>query len=287
MNDQALTIAASAKINLFLKILGKRSDGYHDIYSLVQAISLHDELTLSIIGSGIELTASSTDVPLDSGNIVWKAIDLLRERVGFREGIRVHLTKRIPVGAGLGGGSSDAAATLKGVNKLLKLGLSSHELQRLGAVLGSDVPFFFSSGSALISGRGEIVENVVIPSEFRIVLIVPDFAVSTAEAYAGIRIYLTNFSTKPTLNWEISSAELFELLDSLGNDFQPQVTDSHPEVAHCMRFLQEAGAKTVALSGSGSAFFGLFDRAPDPSLTTEISGLFGWQVFCLCPVKLA
>jgi 4-diphosphocytidyl-2-C-methyl-D-erythritol kinase len=287
MADRSVTIDAPAKINLFLKILGRRPDGYHDIYSLVQAVDLYDTLTISVSNNGTELISEATTVPLDSSNIIWKAAELLRRQTGFTQGIQINLTKRIPVGAGLGGGSSDAAATLKGVNQLLDLNLPRRQLQRLGATLGSDIPFFFSTGSAIISGRGEMVEEVKIASDYFVLLVIPDFAISTAEAYAQIRIYLTDYSIKPTLNWEKTTAELLTLLMPVGNDFESLVTEGHPAVASCMRFLREAGASVVGLSGSGSAFFGLFDRAPDPSLATMISGRFGWQVFSLCPVKLA
>jgi 4-diphosphocytidyl-2-C-methyl-D-erythritol kinase len=287
MADRSVTIDTPAKINLFLKILGKRPDGYHDIYSLVQTVNLYDTLTISEIDRGTELIGNTTKVPLDSSNIIWKAVELLRRLTGFAQGIQINLTKRIPVGAGLGGGSSDAAATLKGVTQLLDLNLSRQQLQQLGATLGSDVPFFFSTGSAIISGRGEMVEEVKIATDYSVFLVVPDFAVSTAEAYAKVKIALTNSSNMPTFNREKMSAELLPLLDQLGNDFERLVTSDHPAVASCMQFLREAGARVVGLSGSGSAFFGLFDRAPDPSLATMISGRFGWQVFSLCPVKLA
>jgi len=286
MAESSVTIDTPAKINLFLKILGKRPDGYHDIYSLVQAVDLYDTLTISEINKGTELIGATADVPLDSSNIIWKATELLRRQTGFTQGIQVNLTKRIPVGAGLGGGSSDAAATLKGVTQLLDLNLSRQQLQQLGATLGSDVPFFFSTGSALISGRGEMVEEVKIASDYAVLLVVPDFAISTAEAYSKVKIALTTSSTKPTFDWEKTNAELLPLLDQMGNDFEGLVTDGHPAVASCMQFLREAGARVVALSGSGSAFFGLFDRAPDPSLVTMISGRFGWQVLSLCPVRL-
>ncbi|TFH65077.1 MAG: 4-(cytidine 5'-diphospho)-2-C-methyl-D-erythritol kinase [Candidatus Zixiibacteriota bacterium] len=287
MADRSVTIDTPAKINLFLKILGKRPDGYHEIYSLVQTVDLYDTLTISDTTGGTELISAATTVPLDSSNIIWKAVELLRRQTGFTQGIRVNLTKRIPVGAGLGGGSSDAAATLKGVTQLLDLNLSRQQLQQLGATLGSDVPFFFSTGSAIISGRGEMVEEVKIASDYNVLLVVPDFAISTADAYGRVKINLTNSSPKPTFIREKISAELLPLLDQIGNDFEGLVTDGHPAVASCMQFLREAGARVVALSGSGSAFFGLFERTPDPSLATMISGRFGWQVFSLCPVKLA
>ncbi len=286
MPNASLTLQAPAKINLFLKVLRKRPDGFHDIYSLVQAVSLYDTLQFSRIESGIELTGGAANVPLDSSNIIWKAIELLHQETCCTRGVRVELTKRIPVGSGLGGGSSDAAAALKGVNRLLGLDLPDERLRELGARLGSDVPFFFSGGSALLSGRGDLVEYVNLPRDYHIILVAPDFAVSTALAYAQVKKYLTDISTNLNFNRAIPSEELFPLLKSIGNDFERLVTESHPAVSLCAKTLWEAGANVVALSGSGSAFFGLFDHAPDPGLETNIAERFGWRVFIVDPIQL-
>lgn len=283
---ERLTIEAPAKINLLLKVLGKRPDGYHEIYSLVQAISLYDTLSLTGIDSGIEIVSDSPDFPLGSDNLIWKAVALLQQELGFKGGVRVEVTKRIPMGAGLGGGSSDAAATMKGVNRLFDLNLSNREMQTLGGRLGSDIPFFFSSGSAIITGRGEMVEDVDLDRSYHVLLVKPDFSIQTVWAYSQLRFCLTNFPPLPTLVWEVLRENILALPPGSGNDFQEMVANEFPGIRVCMKTLSDTGAKYVAVSGSGSAFFGLYDRPPDAELMKLIRNRFGWQVYSLYPVSL-
>ncbi len=282
----SLTLQAPAKINLFLQILGKRPDGYHELHSLVQAVSLFDTLDFELTSDGFSLISDSSLAPPDSSNLIWRAWDLLRSEAQLSSGVCVRLTKRIPVGAGLGGGSSDAAAALKGLNRLLKLGIPNAELAKFGARLGSDVPFFFSSGSAIMRGRGEQISDFELPVDYFVVLVVPNFAISTVDAYAKLRFYLTRFSTKSDINLAASGADLFRTLNRVGNDFEHVVFPQHPELESCLKTLQRAGAQHAALSGSGSAIFALFDQAPDPELTAAITSRYGWQVYGLLPVRL-
>jgi 4-diphosphocytidyl-2-C-methyl-D-erythritol kinase len=172
------------------------------------------------------------------------------------------------------------------LNRLLCGGLSREELRELGSQLGSDVPFFFSSGSALIAGRGEIVTDVALPLNYKVLVVAPNFVISTNEAYANLRFYLTRFSTKSHIIDEIPGAGLFKAVERIGNDFQPMVLSWYPQLQECREFMLREGARCVALSGSGSAIFGLFAEAPDPELTTSISSRWGWQVYCLSPVRL-
>ncbi len=282
----SLALQAPAKINLFLQILGRRADGYHDLHSLVQAVSLYDTLYLEITDRGFTLTSDSDQAPPDPSNLIWRAWDLLRSETQISSGVSIRLTKRIPVGAGLGGGSSDAAAALKGLNRLLKLGISNAQLAKLGARLGSDVPFFFSGGSAIMEGRGEQISDCEPPVDYFVVLVVPNFAISTVDAYAKLRFYLTRFSTKSDINLAASGANFFRTLNRVGNDFEHVVFPQHPELESCLKTLQRAGAQHAALSGSGSAIFALFDQAPDPELTAAITSRYGWQVYGLLPVRL-
>lgn len=282
----SLSIQAPAKINLFLQILGKRADGFHELNSLVQAVSLYDTLTIRKAETNFVLTSDSPHAPADPTNLIWRAWELLRSECDIRTGLQIDLVKRIPSGAGLGGGSSDAAAALKGINQLLNLRIPLSRLAELGARLGSDVPFFLSSGSALITGRGERVEDIDLPLNYFVLLVAPDFAVATAAAYAQLRFYLTSFSTKSDINPAASGADLLTYCQQIGNDFQPLVLSWHPELADCLNLLQRAGAHCAAVTGSGSSIFGLFDQAPEMSVTTDITSRFGWQVFCLSPVRL-
>lgn len=284
---ESITLQAPAKINLFLKVLGKRPDGYHDIYSLVQAISLYDTLTFAKTDGGIEILSNLPELANSPDNLVWRAIELLQKEVGFAKGVKVDLVKRIPIGAGLGGGSSDAAATLKGLNRLFALGLTNKELQSLSARLGSDIPFFFSHGFAIISGRGEIVEDIDLDHGYQILLVAPDFAIQTAWAYAELRFPLTKSVGRPTFNWEVSRNDFCELLRGSGNDFQELVINNHPLIFDCMKVLKEYGASYIALSGSGAAFFGLFDHIPDSEAGELIADRFGWQVHSLHPVSMS
>ncbi|MCK4857377.1 MAG: 4-(cytidine 5'-diphospho)-2-C-methyl-D-erythritol kinase [candidate division Zixibacteria bacterium] len=281
----SITLKAPAKINLFLKVLGKRPDGYHDIYSLLQTVNLCDTLRLSRRDAGIKIESDSASIPVDESNLVAKAFSLLQKETGFSGGIHCKLKKEIPVGAGLGGGSSDAAAALKGINQLLGLGLVVERLAAIGANIGSDIPFFFSSGQAIISGRGEDVLTINLPTGYEIILIVPDFAISTAWAYSQLRFPLTRHSAPPTFYLAESVPDLFESLKKIGNDFQSIVADNFPEVGTCTGNLWQAGAKHVALTGSGSAFYGLFEGDSGFDTDTFIKGRIGWRVFKLRPIS--
>ncbi len=286
MISRELTVAAPAKINLFLQVVGERPDGYHEINSLFQAIDLADTLKLSRIDKGVEFTCSDPSLPADESNLVIRAWELMRLRFDLPGGIKADLEKRIPIGAGLGGGSSDAAATLKAVNQLFELGLDRSRLSQLGSELGSDVPFFFSSGSALVEGRGELITDVKLPLDYHILLIIPDFQIRTKSAFAELRNFLTNYSTKSSLPIAISGADFYVTLNSLGNDFQALVCRWHPELETAIKAMRTAGASCVALSGSGSAIFALFSFVPAPGIRQEVAGRLNWQVFECVPVGL-
>lgn len=285
--SSSVTVLAPAKINLFLQILGKREDGYHEIYSLIQAVDLYDSLTVTKSNSGISLVCDDPSLPSDSSNLAWKAAKLMQDKAKMETGVSMELTKRIPYGAGLGGGSSDAAAVMKGINQLVGLELPAGQLAVWGAELGSDVPFFFSEGAALVSGRGEIVEPVEVFQEYFVLLIKPNFDISTKVAYQTLRLYLTKFSAKGHISLKTSGKEFFKTIHKLGNDFQTVVAHDHPELESCMTLLRDSGAAYVALSGSGSAFYGLFEQPLDFEFMNMISSRFGWQVFSLKPVRLA
>jgi 4-diphosphocytidyl-2-C-methyl-D-erythritol kinase len=174
-----LKIKAPAKINLFLSVLKKRPDGYHDLYSVLQMVSLYDELTFEPTTKGVSLVNSSQNLPLDGRNLVIRAARSLAHAAGIKSGVHVTLKKNIPIGAGLGGGSSDAAATLVALNRLWGLGLTCDDLARMGQDLGSDVPFFLHGPTAFVSGRGGEVIPCVLDRDRWMVLINPGFEVST------------------------------------------------------------------------------------------------------------
>ena len=254
-----LTVRAHAKVNLDLRVLGVRADGYHELRTVFQAIEIHDTLVCAEKPGPFTLKCKSPSVPLDEQNLVWKAAAALWHAWGRQGPVRdvvIRIDKQIPVQAGLGGGSADAAATLIALARLWG-GAPINALRDVGAAVGADVPFFLSGGTALGLGRGE--ENyplVDLPPHF-VVIVRPPFGVSTAEAYAwydedraaGLRE--TRELQQLPVPWPSRAAQMV-------NDLEPPVMRRHPEIRALTAQLRELGAIASAMSGSGSAVFGLF-----------------------------
>ncbi len=248
----------NCKINLGLDILRRRADGFHDIDTLMYPVrDLCDGLEI-IPCDGPEAKLSTSGIPTDcppEKNLVykaWRAVDNLYH-IG---GVRIHLHKCIPSGAGLGGGSADAAFTIRGLNEIFSLGMTSEQAEEIAATLGSDVPFFIRNIPALCSGRGEIMQPFDIDlRDYKIEIIKPDVHVSTAEAYAGCTPHIPATPLRERL-----AAPIEQWQESIVNDFEPSVLSAHPEIAALKeRFIQE-GAVYASMSGSGSAVYGLFRR---------------------------
>jgi 4-diphosphocytidyl-2-C-methyl-D-erythritol kinase len=252
-----LTVHAPAKINLALKILRRRADGYHDIQSILQKVSLYDTLSLKLSPlQGITVTADDPSIPTDSGNLAYRAADLLLKQQKITPGISIHIKKRIPAGAGLGGGSSNAAATLTGLNKLLRCNLPETELLRLGVEIGADVPFFiYDQPSALAEGIGEQLSPVRIQVPLWLVIVFPGFSISTKWAYENYRV-LTNEGKN--IRIPCSFEQLNSVLHILSNDLENVVTKQYPEIQEIKHTLIQAGACGSLMSGSGSSVFGIF-----------------------------
>jgi 4-diphosphocytidyl-2-C-methyl-D-erythritol kinase len=252
-------IRAAAKINLFLDVLERREDGFHEIETFLQPVGLWDELSIERIESGIELTGSDPNIPWDSGNLCYRAAEALLAKTGSRGGVRISVEKEIPHGAGLGGGSSDAAAVLIGLNGLLGLGLEEDELTEIGLSLGSDVPFFIRGGPAIGRGRGEILEPVEGLAEGWILIVKPDIMISTSWAYRNLKIGLTRGGGEATLRQLIEGLKRFPDVElTTWNSFTGPVTESHPEIKAVLDTLRQSGAILNAMSGSGSACFAIF-----------------------------
>jgi 4-diphosphocytidyl-2-C-methyl-D-erythritol kinase len=257
-------LKAPAKVNLHLEILGRRSDGFHEILSLFQAVSLFDRIRLrSLKDTGQVRVRCSLPIPAEE-NIVTAAVRLFRERSGLRGGVSVSIEKGIPVGAGLGGGSSDAATTLRGLNELFNCPLSEQQLAELALALGSDVPFFLGSPTALVRGRGERIRRVPGRSDYRMVLVWPGFAVATREAYG----WYDRSGGRSSRTGHLSGTEVRRRFARLPpprwgffNSFQNLVEAHHPVVADIAAGLHRAGAATAGITGCGSAVFGVFDSA--------------------------
>ena len=252
---EKVTVQAPAKVNLTLEVLGKRPDGYHDIASVMQAISLFDTLTF-LPSDEIEVLAEIEELETQD-NLVYRAAVLLKETSGVSAGAEIRLEKQIPLAAGLGGGSSDAAATLLGLDRLWSLGLGEEELKELAAQLGSDVPFFLTGGTALVEGRGERVSNVKTPPTLWLVLAFPDHRLEnkTATAYKSLS-HTDHTDGRRTADLvkrieagsEITHDSFFNVFDRVANQIFPGIDGS-------WSILQEASGGPVHLSGAGPTLF--------------------------------
>jgi len=270
---RVITLRAPAKVNLGLRVLGRRADGYHDIVSLMVPVGLFDLVRVESAPSGIAVRCPDSDLPTDRGNLVHRAAQLIFRECGSDAGVRLELHKRIPVGAGLGGGSSDAAATLKGVNELLGCRLGNEELHRLAVKLGADAPFFLLGCPALAEGIGDRLTAVTAMREVWTVLVYPGFQVSTRWAYEHLALTTkTNRSNLENLG-EIPAGEatayrqrllgrqcltLEDVLPLLVNDFEPLVFSHYPQLEEIRQALLAAGARAVPMTGSGPTLVGLF-----------------------------
>ncbi|MCX6134099.1 MAG: 4-(cytidine 5'-diphospho)-2-C-methyl-D-erythritol kinase [Ignavibacteriales bacterium] len=256
-----MKVRAYAKINLGLHVLGKRSDGYHSIETVFRLIDLYDDLEMVQNDQGIQFSSNRPELSDDNTNLCVRAAHVLRDLTGCHTGVEMKLTKRIPIGAGLGGGSADAAATLRGLTKLWSLDISPDELQTIGETLGSDVPFFFTGQTAFATGRGEILESFVLPLPYTILVATPPIHVSTAWAYSSLR--LAENRKRPKLKELLSgnTRDIPTLRRELSNDFEATIFERHPEIAKLKEAFMSGGADIALMSGSGSSVFGLFSAA--------------------------
>jgi 4-diphosphocytidyl-2-C-methyl-D-erythritol kinase len=256
-SPRGLRVRCPAKINLGLWILGRRPDGYHEIDTVMQTVSLEDELLLTP-SSTFEFTTRGIPIPGDTPNIIERAWDLLAPRAPMGAGVRVELTKRIPAAAGLGGGSSDAAGFIVGVNRLLSLELTEAEMIDTMSRLGSDVPFFLHGGTARATGRGDQVRHLCPAPPAWIVLATPPVTIATTWAYSRVKIPLTRPGAEATiLAAAIASQDWRSIASHFHNDFEDVVLPEFEVIAGLRRALDVSGVLGSLLSGSGSTVFGL------------------------------
>lgn len=255
-----VSVKAFAKVNLDLRVVGTRTDGYHELRTVFQTIALHDTIEVEAIDGPLRLTCDAPGVPLDAGNLVWRAARSLWaaiDRPGEPHGVAIRIAKTIPLQSGLGGGSADAAAGLLALARLWG-GVPPEVVREVAAGLGADVPFFLTGGTALGLGRGEEIYPLVDMPAHAVVLVTPPFGVSTVEAYrwydedraAGLKEPPRELQRLP-VPWPSRAAQMI-------NDLEPPVVRRHPEIGWLRTLLREAGAVASAMSGSGSAVFGLF-----------------------------
>ena len=256
----AVRVRCPAKINLGLWILGRRPDGYHEIDTILQTVAHEDELLLAPSSSGFSIDVRGLSIPGPGPNIVERAWSLLETEGHLPRGagIRVHLTKRIPAGGGLGGGSSDAAGFLAGVNRLFRLELSEQTLEGLCSRLGADVTFLLRGGTARATGRGDRVRHLCPISQTWVVLATPPVAISTTWAYEQVRNRLTpEGSGANLLAAAIARGDLDGVVEAMRNDFEDVILPRYPEIDELKRLLRSNGAVGAQLSGSGSTVFGI------------------------------
>lgn len=280
-----ITVFAPAKINLILRILNRRPDGFHNLWSVMQTVALDDEVSIKICTDrrDIRLRCDAAQLAADQSNLVYRAATEMLARVRQSVGLDIELRKRIPMGAGLGGGSSDAAATIIGLNQLLQLKWSPAQMAEAGQSLGSDVPFFFFAPSACVAGRGETVRPVVVEGARWVVLVNPGFGVNTKWAYqelAATRSTVTPLSVAQHALDRQSRVDWAQLTAAAENDFEAPVFAVHGTLREIKHSLQAHGAEIALLSGSGATVFGVFgDEARARSAHARFANESAMKVF--------
>ncbi len=259
---ESIRVDCNAKINLFLRILDEREDGYHNIETVFHSISLHDTLTLTGTGSGISVSCDDVRVPLDDANTAFRAARAILE--GTDRGLDIKIRKRIPIGAGLGGGSADAAGVLVGANWLYGLGYSISDLERMGGDVGADVAFLMQGGCAIGRDRGERLERLEPLPAQPLVLVVPPLSISSEWAYRSYKMGLTRDNGRLTMIASaLAGGDLTSVCALLENDFESLVFEKHPLVRGIREKLIEWGAGGALMTGSGPVVFGLFSKVGD------------------------
>ena len=261
MANIGITELATAKVNLSLDVLGVLDNGYHEVEMILQEIDLADEVTLEPTGSGIELSCDADYLPRDASNLAWRAAALIMKETGLTQGVRIHIQKKIPVAAGLAGGSADAAAVIRGLNRLYQLGLNTEAQQRLGLTLGADVPFCITGGCAVARGIGEKLETVHGFGSHWVLLAKPNLGVSTPmvyQRYDGMTI-----DQRPdtmALLQAIRRDDMRFVAEHMVNVLEPVTTQMHPVVGQIKRQMLQYGAMGAMMSGSGPTVFGFFKQ---------------------------
>ncbi len=286
----SITVMAYAKINLGLDVLRKREDGYHDVRMIMQSLDLHDTITITkTSNSMISVQTNLSYLPVDKGNLVYRAAALFLKTISVKDGLHIKLNKEIPVAAGLAGGSSDAAATLKALNELYGIGYSQKELMKLGVQLGADVPYCIMLGTALSEGIGELLTPLPSMPECSILLVKPDISVSTKYVYENLR--LTNDMPHPditNMKASLAAGDLTGLATKMDNILQTVTIRDYPVITNIKNKMNEHGALVSLMSGSGPTVFGIYK---DHSVAKKAFAYFkthkeyGRQVFLTKPYQ--
>lgn len=286
MPRNSFTLPSFAKINWLLRVLGRRDDGFHELCTVFQTVSLHDNLTFSE-GDEIILTCSDEKIPSGEGNLIVKAARTLREKSGAKKGARIHLEKNIPSPGGLGGGSSNAAIALLGLAALWEVKIDFGELLEIGRQIGSDVPFFFYGGTCAAAGRGTEITPLEDLRENFLLIVTPNADVSTPEAFARLNASrLTKEASKSILQICLSEAKTLDLRHSeLKNDFEASVFAVEPEIARVKEKLLKLGAIQALMSGSGASVFAVFEKEETRQATLKALEVENWRKFAVATVS--
>lgn len=287
---RAMEVEAPGKVNLILRVLDRRPDAYHNLWSVMQTFELSDTVIAeTVVGEGIRMTCEGADLPTDHTNLAYQAAERALARWGGRQGIRLVVRKRLPVAAGVGGGSSDAAATIQALATLLETGWSRAEMAAIGAEVGSDVPFFFSGPTALVEGRGEVVTPLHVEGSRWLLLVNPGLAIPTAWAYGQLAATRTNGTQPPARlpqfvrnrgAGESSVVTWSNVLPLIGNDFAPVMEAAYPVLREIRLGLVSHGAEAALLCGSGSTVFGLFaDEGTAQAAADGLDRRPGWKAW--------
>jgi 4-diphosphocytidyl-2-C-methyl-D-erythritol kinase len=275
VNSLKLMVKAPAKINLSLDVLHKRPDGYHEVEMVMTTVDLADRIELTELKEDeVKIVTHNRFVPDDHRNHAYQAAQLLKDTYGIKKGVHIEINKEIPVAAGLAGGSSDAAAVLRGLNELWKLGLSLDELAQLGSQIGSDVSFCVYGGTALATGRGEKISHLPSPPNCWVILAKPATGVSTAEVYKNLNLRQIQHPNTKGMIEAIYEQNYEKVCEHVGNVLESVTLHMHPEVAHIKEQMKRFGADAVLMSGSGPTVFGLVQH--DSRLQRIYNGLRGF-----------
>ncbi|APC46749.1 4-(cytidine 5'-diphospho)-2-C-methyl-D-erythritol kinase [Virgibacillus halodenitrificans] len=257
----ALFENAPAKINLSLDVLSKREDGYHNVEMIMTTIDLSDRVMLSEIAEDrIEVALESRYVPSDERNLAYKAAKVFKDTYRIRKGVRINIEKSIPVSAGLGGGSTDAAAVLRGLNRLWSLNIPTEKLQEMGDMIGTDVPFCVQGKTAIATGRGEKIERLPSPPPGWVVLAKPDIGVSSRTIFQRIDMKEISHPNTSQILRALNSGDFQLMCDYIGNSLEAITMNLHPEVLRIKKAMVQAGASGVLMSGSGPTVYGLVEH---------------------------
>lgn len=273
-------LKANAKINLSLDVLRKRDDGYHEVKMIMQSINLHDDVYIEIIDEGIYVSCNKSWVPSGSGNIAYKAAELLKEKYEIKKGFKIKIIKNIPVSAGLAGGSADSAAVILGINKLFSLNLDRKEMMDLGKTIGADVPFCIRGGTMLSEGIGEILTPVEPFKYVNIVLVKPKIPVSTEWVYKNLNLnYIPERPDIPLILEAIKRKDIECVAKNMKNVLETVTAKKHMVIGEIKQKLMELGALGSMMSGSGPTVFGIFENKEKAYFAYEKIKNIRWECF--------